>query len=1381
MVFSSVYGPPFVREGGVRRDAYDGRLRELRPPLALFPELDSPGGTICEPNDAPTRAAPADQPAAPRAADRDGPGQPRRTAARLATRRAGRPARAAAGDGLHVNPTELRPARADGHPRDGVGRVRPRRRRGRPHRHRDARRRADRPGHPGQERHGDRHRRPASRVSPGAPTSCPVSSASGTCRRPATCASRSARPGTASTTCSASSPPRSGSPTRRPCSGSRSPWTTSPTTEVIVGSPPPDFQSLGMGTVGQSLLAQTDPRAVGAAPARRDGHRRRLGTAGRGVDRAARRRPGRRRPGAQPRPRHGRADPGRARSTRTSRGSTRPGSSRASGDPRRLGHACSRPTRGSSSRSLSVSTTSSAASCSGARSRPTSAAPRSAGSGTAAAATTSTRSTPGRRAAASASTARGDPDGQIALLVRGELLRRYPNASLYAWRSVSGVLAANPRVPEDLRTPVFAGVLGADITFVGFDLGAAELLSGDGWFFVIQEQADRAAVRVRRAGRARPAARPRLLVGRRPGSTPEPPPARYLRIAGNPLAGTEPRRRAVRRPRRPPGRAHPPAADAGRHPRRRRSRSWWSREPDPGRLRGPRRRLWPATSRSRCCRSGSRRGSSTDELRVRIFPDQIHLDSHEPELTAYERTAGEAYWRARFATPDPDARPTSPWADLCGGVEPSRAVWVVEALTPLNLDQLDGSVAPEFPATPARDAEWSVAARAVALPRRWLVVGRRDGAEVLRAWTAEVADRLDVSPAPDLDGPRRRRRRRAAGHGPLDGRLRRGRALPGWPCGSPRPRSSGGLDRGVDQLLVARCRLGPHPGRRRRERPAAARPPRLHRRAVGDHAGHARPTSRSPAGPAAPRPTSDSSRRWTPSAVRRPTPSPAPRPTGSTAPSGCRSLRTTCCPRYPERTAGAQETEVRLADALWESTLGSFLSDVLRPVVPDSRTGAPGPRARAPVPGRAVRRAARSSRQPYGVLPVVAGGFEPDPAEPVEAGLLGVLDEAAALLGAGRPEGPPPRPNPRPRRRPRRAAPDHAARGGGPVPHRPRAAHGQLDGRAGPARGGAAVHQQHARGPPRRCRRRRRGTSSPSTPATSTSTVRSSPTPLPGRLAEIAELAPDQRQLRAAQGPGGRGRHAPRGAGALRRRARAASRGSGTPSTVSGSRRASSTRCRSSACCPGTSTSGSRPSARYRAGSVRVTTPSEASRVVIPGVTGPADGTRVRHRPPGRRPIRRRTLATASGGCSTALDGPELLPARRARPGAARPARRVQPPARRLVHLAGDPAAGRRARHDARRACTSAATAGSTTCARHRRRASTTGSSTRRRCRRRRPPPCCAAATWPTTTPSTRRWRSTSPRTGSGPRSPCSTASRRASRWRRCSATGSSARCATAA
>src|SRR6476661_598406 len=33
------------------------------------------------------------------------------------------------------------------------------------------------------------------------------------------------------------------------------------------------------------------------------------------------------------------------------------------------------------------------------------------------------------------------------------------------------------------------------------------------------------------------------------------------------------------------------------------------------------------------------------ELRVRVFPDKIHLDSHEPDLRADEQTWGQHYWQ----------------------------------------------------------------------------------------------------------------------------------------------------------------------------------------------------------------------------------------------------------------------------------------------------------------------------------------------------------------------------------------------------------------------------------------------------------------------------------------------------------------------------------------------------------------------------------------------------------------------------------------------------------------------------------------------------------------------------------------------------------------
>ena len=240
--------------------------------------------------------------------------------------------------------------------------------------------------------------------------------------------------------------------------------------------------------------------------------------------------------------------------------------------------------------------------------------------------------------------------------------------------------------------------------------------------------------------------------------------------------------------------------------------------------------------------------------------------------------------------------------ELCGAVEPSRAVWVVEALTPLNLDQLDGSAAPVFPAAPGRDAEWSVAARAVALPRRWLVVGRRAGAEVLRAWTAEVADRLDVSPAPDLEGPG------VAGDVELQDTAR-------WMvdfdeaerCGMAVRIAAtdvvGGLEAGVDQLLVIGLDWDLSPfaaaGSIRRLFAHHAYTDGLSAIAPGT------PTNVTASSrPGRPRPTSGSSWRWTPSGVPPPAPSPGPPPTGSTAPSGCRSPPATCCRRSPERTDG---------------------------------------------------------------------------------------------------------------------------------------------------------------------------------------------------------------------------------------------------------------------------------------------------------------------------------------------------------------------------------------------------------------------------------------------------------------------------------------------
>jgi hypothetical protein len=83
---------------------------------------------------------------------------------------------------------------------------------------------------------------------------------------------------------------------------------------------------------------------------------------------------------------------------------------------------------------------------------------------------------------------------KLVLLLRGELLRRYPNAVIYAVAAVrkDGQLDLSPE-PGDERQPLFRGTLRPDVTFLGFDLTDKEALGdaalGDlGWFFVIQQQ-----------------------------------------------------------------------------------------------------------------------------------------------------------------------------------------------------------------------------------------------------------------------------------------------------------------------------------------------------------------------------------------------------------------------------------------------------------------------------------------------------------------------------------------------------------------------------------------------------------------------------------------------------------------------------------------------------------------------------------------------------------------------------------------------------------------------------------------------------------------------------------------------------------------------------
>ena len=82
-------------------------------------------------------------------------------------------------------------------------------------------------------------------------------------------------------------------------------------------------------------------------------------------------------------------------------------------------------------------------------------------------------------------------EGNLVLLIRGELLRRYPTAVIYAVRAVWTQNNTRKDLGQDERYPRFQGTLKPDVTFLGFNLTEAEARGGDGdagWFFVIQQQ-----------------------------------------------------------------------------------------------------------------------------------------------------------------------------------------------------------------------------------------------------------------------------------------------------------------------------------------------------------------------------------------------------------------------------------------------------------------------------------------------------------------------------------------------------------------------------------------------------------------------------------------------------------------------------------------------------------------------------------------------------------------------------------------------------------------------------------------------------------------------------------------------------------------------------
>lgn len=372
------------------------------------------------------------------------------------------------------------------------------------------------------------------------------------------------------------------------------------------------------------------------------------------------------------------------------------------------------------------------------------------------------------------------------------------------------------------------------------------------------------------------------------------------------------------------------------------------------------------------------------QLVVRIYPDEVHIDDHEPALTAAEEQDGRDYWTAAWrAGPAGDDRPA--WErlrDLHGG---PRAAWIARSTLPRNqVDRPPGTVdadepllpEPDFPAPPRRPDGSSRAARVAWLPDRFAAVGYVGDEVAVTAWGEPVAERLLVGPvedplaedAPDelapaadvdeLDMPELRWLT------DLDSALDAGMAI----RITVDARTAAGLDRLV--VVGVRADAGPTSLAGELERLLDA---------------HAHTTGAEIA--AAGRATNDAA---------GPPPAPPPPAQPADAPVDGDAQRLAMALGIDEaRTAaltGARPDDpARAMNALlWPSTLGYFLEQLALPAIGDDDVDAARRwfidhvRARGPLPTLVV------GAQPYGILPLTLGG-RLAPADPFAARLAGLL------------------------------------------------------------------------------------------------------------------------------------------------------------------------------------------------------------------------------------------------------------------------------------------------------------------------------------------------------------------------------------------------------
>ncbi len=134
------------------------------------------------------------------------------------------------------------------------------------------------------------------------------------------------------------------------------------------------------------------------------------------------------------------------------------------------------------------------------------------------------------------------------------------------------------------------------------------------------------------------------------------------------------------------------------------------------------------------------------QLLVRVYPDEIFADGHEPDLTDDEWNAGVLHWTKIRA----GAAPIDRWRILVGNFGATRSAWIASRTEPTV-----GTWPPVFPPRgTVRPASWSRAVEARLLPNRWVFATADSSGLRIRGVSSAVDPHMPLTVSPDEHVPR---------------------------------------------------------------------------------------------------------------------------------------------------------------------------------------------------------------------------------------------------------------------------------------------------------------------------------------------------------------------------------------------------------------------------------------------------------------------------------------------------------------------------------------------------------------------------------------------------------------------------------------------------